>query len=314
MEDYGAARTNSQGMYSILLQTGTYEVEVEATANGFLTRRDRVYVSQRHHRADFSFAGFRVAGNVLDPNGLGLDSGWVTARLPNYASATSRLQNGRYVLFLPKGSYSLTARPADDWSGVSFMVWNSVPIASDTTIDLRLEEILVSGKVFGPDGAPMADVRVRGYAQDASGAAMMRTDADGTYQLYLPAGAYRFYFDPPFTMGIVPRVVGPLSVTAPTSVDCDLSGVVWSGAIRRSDTNAPVTALVYVAMLDEPDPRTAATSTDSQGVFRLVMERNRRYDLSAYDPDALTSLAKLHGIAATVDTTFEILVPPPPTP
>lgn len=313
-EDYGFAVTDSRGAYSVLLHRGTYQVRVEGLYRGFLTRYDRISVSERHARVDFAFLGVWVTGRVLDPTGVALDSGFVFARQTDERYALSSFRQGTYSLLLPAGTYSLAAGPADYWSGLPSKVWDSVPIESDTTIDLRLEGIPVSGTVLGPDGSPMSEVRVRADAQNAPSVAN-QTRADGSYRLYLPSATYTFRFHPPYPFYIIPRIIGPQTIGTPVSIDCDLSGVDWSGTIRRSDTNQPVPGItVIVAMLDDPDGRGAAISNGAQGEFRFVMEQNRRYDLRAYDPGTDQEVARVPGLTATVDTTFEILVPPVPAP
>lgn len=311
LHDFDSAITDARGAYSVVLHSGTYWAEVEAPNRGFLAHNDRISVSVRHARVDFAFSGFRITGKVLDPSGVPLDSGWVTARLPDFRSASIRLRQGSYSLLVPGGTYGLSAGPLDYWSGLPFTTWDSVAIAGDTTIDLRLDGIQVSGTVLGPDGAPMAGVRVEPYARGSQGASRSQTGLDGGYRLYLPSGSYTFHFGPPYPFYIIPRIVGPQTIEAPVSIDCDLSGVEWTGTIRRSDTNQPVSGLiVLVELLDDPDER-AVISNGTQGEFRFVVEPNRRYDLKAYDSAVNVEVASLHGITATVDTTFELLVPPP---
>ena len=315
VHDFDHAITDSRGSYSVLLHSGTYWADVEVPDRGYLTRYDRVSVSVRHARVDFAFSGCWVTGKVLDPSGVPLDSGWVTARLSDFRSASSRLQQGNYALFVPGGTYGFIAGPADSWSGVPVHSWDSVPIASDTTIDLRLDGLQVSGTVLGPDGVPMAGVRVEPYAQGSQRASKSQTNSEGAYRLYLPSGTYTFHFRPSYPFYIIPRIVGPQSIGTPISIDCDLSGVEWRGTIRRSDTNEPVSGcIVIAAMLDDPYGRVAAIASGAQGEFRFVMEPNQRYDLKVYEPGVDVEVARVPGIAAAADTTFELLIPPPPAP
>jgi hypothetical protein len=306
--DYFAhAITDSSGAYSVRLLSGTYSVQLVPPA-GLMSRTEKITVSAGHSRADFPFRGYRVSGTVIDPAGSVLDSGFVYAFTGRNGQAISRLQAGRYSLVLPAGRYSFFAGPADYWSGFSPLRKDPVAVAGDTTIDFHLSGTPVTGRVTGPDGRPLNDA---GVVARGDVSVKNRTAADGTYRLYVPPGSYRVFFYPPFPYYIIPRVVGPLALTAPASIDGDLSGVEWTGVVLRSDTSEPVPELtVLVRMIDDPDGRSAAIQSGSQGEFRFIMEANRRYDLFVFDSSMSLEVAKVQGVTATSDTTFEIRIPP----
>ena len=316
IEDFGSAITGSDGAYSVRLISGTYRVQIDPPIEyGFMARTELVTVSDRHNRVDFAFLGHRVTGSVVDPNGNLLDNGGVSAQLkpPGQGYAASWLKQGSYSLLLPAGTYLFHAGAADYWSGFSPERRESVQIAADTTIDFHLGGILVSGKVLGPDGPPMEGVAVE--ARGENGYVQNRTAIDGGYRLYVPSGPYRLWFRPPHPFYIIPRIVGPLTITAPISIDGDLSGIEWSGTVRRLGTNEPAPGISIAArMVDDDDQRAAAIRTGLQGEFRFVLEADRRYDLTTYDPESGEQAVRLHGVAATADTTLEILIPLPTTP
>jgi hypothetical protein len=67
-------------------------------------------------------------------------------------------------------------------------------------------------------------------------------------------------------------------------------------------------------MIEDDDQRAAAIHTGSQGEFRFIVEADRRYDLTTYDPQIGEEVVRLRGVTATADTTLEILIPPPTSP
>ena len=312
LNDHGFAIADSSGTYSVRLISGTYDVEIGPTiGDGLLAHSERVTVSDNHARVDFTFRGCHVTGKVLAPNGALVDSGRVTAFLiaPGRSTAVSLLRQGSYSLLLPGGRYSFYAGAANYWSGFSPERKESVSIAADTIIDFQLDGIQVSGRVRGPDGLPMRDVAVR--AQGANYSIQNRTAADGSYRLYVPSGLYRLWFSPPYPFFIIPRVVGPLAVTVPTSIDEDLSGIEWTGSVRRSDTNEPAPGItVVVKVIEDGDERIAAIRTGPQGEFRFILEADRRYDLATSDPERRETVVRMQGVTATTDTTLRILIPP----
>jgi hypothetical protein len=308
----GFAITDASGSFSVRLLSGTYQVQIQPPI-GLMSRTERVTVSDRNCRVDFAFLGFRVTGTVVDPNGSLLDSGWVAAQQPGVGFASSPVRQGSYSLFLPAGKYSFQAGSDDYWSGFSPMRQESVQIPADTTIHFRLNGILISGKVLGPDGLAMKNVGVHAEGIGQFAYARNRTTVDGGYRLYVPSGSYRLWFRPPHP-AIIPRVVGPQTITVPTSIDVDLSGIEWSGTVRLFGTNEPAPGIIVLVRMIDDDDRSAAIRTGAQGDFRFIVEADRRYDLSTYDEGRREEVVRVQGITAAADTAFEILIPPPPAP
>jgi hypothetical protein len=288
------------------LFNGTYAVSVSAPYDLGAPEHDaRVTFSSNRRRYDFSFHGFRVTGRVTGPTGAPIDSGYVVAQspAPNYEYARSSLTNGNYSLLLPAGTYSFFADDKDFLSGLPGRSIIGVPIAADTTIDIELNGIAVSGHVFGPDGLPMEGVRVRAeyLVQNA-------TKADGSYRLYVPPGSYPIRFQAPSSY-IFPRV-NVVTITAPISLDCDLGGVEWTGTVRRLGTGESLSGVsIVVTQVGDEYERAAAVGSGAQGEFRFILERDRSYDLKTYSPGTTGATIRLQGVAATADTTFDILIP-----
>ncbi len=316
LNDHAYAIADSSGTYSVRLISGTYEVEIEPTIeNGLLAHSERATVSDIRTRVDFTFSGYHITGRVVAPNGALVDSARITASLiaPRYSRATSLLKRGSYSLLLPAGRYSFYAVAANYWSGFSPGRKESVSVTADTTIDFQLDGIQISGRVLGPDGLPMRDVAVMARGANYNYTVQKRTTTDGNYQLFVPPGSYRLWFRPPHPFFIMPRVVGPMTITEPTSVDCNLSGIEWAGTIRRIGTNEPVPGITVLVKMIEGDDQGAAILTGPQGDFRFILEADRRYDLATHDPENRETVVKVHGVTATTDTTLEILIAPQTT-
>ncbi len=304
---YHYARTDSLGLYSVQLLEGTYRVEVDPP-DTYRTpvHRGRVTLSEKRNRYDFIFKGFRVTGRVAGPNGESIDSGYVRASLQgSYGDASSPLSEGNYSLLLPAGTYSLFGRDDNYWSGFPGRRMVDVPIRADTTIDLQLIGIQVSGTVIGPEGLPM-----EGVAVEAGYVVRNHTNIDGTYRLYVPPGTYRIWFRPPHPFYIFPRVTDSIPINNPVSIDGDLRGFEWAGTVRRFGTGDPASGIyLHVTQVADELHRGAAIKSGSQGEFRFILEPGHSYNLSTYDPITYERRIPLQGIAATSDTTFEIFLP-----
>jgi hypothetical protein len=101
-----------------------------------------------------------------------------------------------------------------------------------------------------------------------------------------------------------------VTINAPISLDCDLSGVEWTGTVRRlgAGESVPGVLLLVTQVGDEFD-RVIAIESGAQGEFRFILERDRSYDLKTYTPGTSEATIRLQGVAATADTTFDILIP-----
>jgi hypothetical protein len=308
LRGWEVAVTDSLGLYTVSLLAGEYTVSVYPPDDyGAPVHEDRVAFSRNHRRYDFSFQGFRVTGRVTGPTGAPIDSGYVLAQSTGAARGGVRtpLRNGSYSLLLPASTYAFYASDADHLSGLPGRSIASVAITADTTIDFELNGIPVSGHVYGPDGRPMDGVwvRIEFLVQNL-------TKADGSYLLYAPPGDHRIWFRPPYPFYIFPRVTDPVTVAAPVSIDCDLSGVEWAGTVRRLETGESVSGITLaVTQVGDELGRVAAIKSGPQGEFRFVLERDRPYDLKTYDPGTSEPTIRLQDVAATADTTFDVLVP-----
>ena len=300
------ASTDSLGRYVVQLFSGEYFVSVYPPA-GLATPEHRALVefSGSRRRYDFDFQGFRVTGRIIAPSAAPIDSGYIAAYRydPPHGNAYAPLRSGSYSLLLPAGVYSLHARDANSYSGLPARYVGGVPITADTTIDIDFTGIEVSGHVSGPEGLPMDSVRVR-----AEYVVQNYTKPDGSYRLYVPTGTYRIWFLPPHAY-ILPRVTAPMTVSAPVTIESDFSGVEWTGTVRRLGTGVPLPEVhLFVRQVGDEVGRGASAVSGAQGEFRFILERDRSYDLQTYTPGSGWT-TRLQGVAATADTTLEILVP-----
>lgn len=305
---WDAARTDSFGLYSVTLLSGKYTVSVQPPYGyGAPIHEARVAFSSAKSRYDFRFHGFRVTGRLTGPTGAPIDSGSVSAEGPAapHGGVRAPLKNASYSFLLPAGIYSFYASDADHLSGLAGRSISGVAITADTTIDIELTGVPVSGHVYGPDGLPMDSIAV-GITYLATNL----TKPDGSYQLYVPPGTYQVLFVPPYPRYIFPRVTDPVVISGPTTIDGDLSGVEWTGTVRRTGTGEPAADVrIIVTQAGDELYLSAAIKSGPQGEFRFVLEPGHAYDLETYDSTALYWTTRLHDVAATADTTFDILVP-----
>src|SRR5262249_30226888 len=100
--------------------------------------------------------------------------------------------DGVYALALPgAGSYWLGI-DCQKTRGSSGRLPIEGPEAAETHRDLQIPLGTISGRVFASGGAPLAGIEVKSeperHEDGAHGSSTVRTDGDGQYVLYVPAG------------------------------------------------------------------------------------------------------------------------------
>lgn len=303
------ARTETSGSFSVQLLTGSYEIQVlpPNDHSGWLGYSNQIRVTRDHTLFDYAFHGFKVTGRLLDPEGVALTDGYVVAKTeadhPSYAA--TNVTNGQFSLVLPAGRYTISGEAAHFAAGYTAASLISVPIEADTTFDIRLPGVPVTGTVVGPDGLPLDHAMVNGRS------AFTLTDANGAYRLYLTEGPHAILCDPQ-TAGILPRQV-VLPIQGPTTIDFDFRGVIWSGTVVTAGSNQPV-AGCHVSLIMAGSGFDTYVHTDEQGAFRFVVPPYALCELDAY-LHAETWTQIFHGFyRASTDTTFAMVAPASPSP
>jgi hypothetical protein len=309
-DDNVHARTDSSGAYTVRLFPGTYEVWIEPSAEGYLRHVEAVAFRRTSARFDHSFSGHHLTGTVRDPEGSVVDSGRVVLEILTptpYTIGMTELQDGTYSFTVSTGTYSLHATAGNGWAGFPHGLVSPVGVRADTTVDIDLTGLQVSGTAIGPDANPMDAVAVEAHGPSDVQA---QSGMDGRYRLWVHPGSYRFKFWPRDSVHIAPRWTEPVEVQEPSILDLDLAGVQWSGRVVWRATGGPVPFGWVVAHLEgaEYDWQGAGWQTDAGGTFRLVLAPGKTYSLYAYSGGMREVV--LGDFTAGTDTTFEILADP----
>lgn len=235
--------------------------------------------------------GHEISGRITSPAGDPVANADVSAASDTESIMAQTGPDGRYVLHAVRdGTYRVIA---DDRAGVFdfryYGVPDSVADGIDATlvvvsnedvggIDIRLGSKAptgISGTVRGPEGQPIAGVRIFAGGEVASGQAT--SGPDGSYRIAgLPSGGYHLivepsdgseYFSGPYVDGTIgfpdaERTIIAVGVTDTTGVDIALvRGRVITGRVTMA---RPATIRIGMS-----GPGFAEAITDANGVYRL---------------------------------------------
>ena len=294
------------GHYSIRLTAGLYELHIPPPHRGWVGYSNLVSISPENRVLDYAFHGVAVTGRLLDPEGV-LVSGAVEATIegPNPSTGYTYADAGVFSFLLPTGTYSFKLTSFREHDALATTILHSIPVSSDTALDLSFVGIPVQGTVLGMTGEPLRNAGVDAYPT------LTYTDAYGHYRLFTPAGVHAFRCFAP-QPGVLPRLM-TLAINAPTTLNFDFRGnLSWSGRVVNASDQTPIANYLVVADVHGADNRRAGYETDDSGLFQLYLEPRLAYDLmvfATYD----TSVPPLYSsvFRATADTMFELQVTPP---
>ncbi len=313
-----AKTTDSAGAYLLRIAAGPYTARIFALhARVPEALIGPVTLVPPITRLDYRYGGLRVQGRLIGPGGNPIDAGTVEALgdAPGvFVAVTSALVAQRYKLFVPAATYYFRVEASPAYPGLPSLAIGGIPVAADTTIDFSVDGNRISGIVTIDGSTPLIDAGVTAYGATAQAfevRASNRTAADGSYSVYLPAGAYGWEVIPGITARFVARrYFSGGSITAPQTMDFDLSGVDWSGTVRDTSTGSPIGS-VDVMAVDRSRSYVSATSTsDPAGQFHLVLEPNRPYDIRLSSSIVGIAPKTISNVAAGNDSTFDLYVEP----
>ncbi len=299
------ATTNASGAYEITLIGGRYTVYVDAP--GYVTARlPAVDLTEDHERLDHRFTGVRVSGQLDGPAGALLPNaqGYVYG---DYGYGRVLVSSGTYSILLPPGTYYFRFDSGDNTLGLPQIEMPQVPVSRDTTIDVHLDGHLVTGVVHGPGSTPLVGAFVG--ANSVGSMASNRTTLSGDYVLRLPTGGYTFrVYPPPGLSFIATRSFGPYNISQPTTLDFDLSGVEWTGVVRRAqDSTVVASASIYAS--SDGTQSFASTTSDATGAFRLIVRPGTLYRIRAAADLGRLASPEI-GVIAGADSSFDLYLRP----
>ncbi len=316
------AKTDSAGAFRFEATEGVYDLWVGSNfdyQSGFSgVQIPGIRITAPVTRYDYRYKGFPVTGMVTGPAGLPIDSALVSvyeeSNLPPSDVITVgfdvqvRAGPGGYKVFLPHpGQYGFFVSPARAYTGIARRSFGTHVIAADTTLNFQLDGHLVTGTVT-LGGVPLDSVEVNASFNVGNDAVL--TDPGGTYQMYLPSGAYDWFLVPKGPSAyIYPYSQPGPDIQGPVTVDFDLAGIRWSGVVRNSTTGDAIPG-VAVRAWNGSGYFGATSVSDALGQFSVIVRRPARYNLFVTPSTPGLVGATIYGILAGSDSTLDFTVAP----
>ncbi len=277
--ELGRTTSVGDGVFRMDLPPGEYDVDARAPGLTGLRREGVVVAPGRYTPVDARLepATAVVEGTVADEEGRPLPGIQVRAEPPSgagVAHTTLTDARGGYRLEgLEAGLTSVRARREGAARWLSRL--ETLKPAVSTRVDFTLPEPgMVFGQVTRESGAPpTGPVLVHAVPRGGAGAGTAETDAEGRYQLELPAGVYQLVALSPAAPSIYFHVDDDPAVTVPagSSVRQDLTlkeDPALSGTVVEP-SGAPSPLAVVAAIQGGDFPITQRVRADDTGRFAL---------------------------------------------
>jgi hypothetical protein len=137
------ANADTNGIYSVSLQTGTYDVYATgAFGSGAFLARISVPHAPSMSRDIHLLRAFLLSGLTTNPQGFATNAS-ITIQSSAQLDLTSD-GSGRYQALLPAGGYAVTAVKTGTENGIAviYRASTSVALQADATVDLRLAKVV----------------------------------------------------------------------------------------------------------------------------------------------------------------------------
>jgi hypothetical protein len=313
--------TDAQGRYTLTLTEGTYRVlaydpagvyatSFYADAESFDTARSiPLTAAQSVSSINFGLVrGGFIAGMVTSGSSPASPRPAITVGAYNLSGTlrgfTKTDSSGAYRLVLPPGTYKVAA--FDDArvyatlfyaASASFAGATSVSVTADATTTIAFQLSLgarISGRVAETGGgAALGGILVTAYDSAGYLIATATSSGNGSYELFLPGGAYRIVFED--RAGTYASTYYPSADSFETSTAIEIAaggsrgnidaamqrGGRIVGNIRDAESDVPLTSITVAAYNPSGTVRTR-TMTDVNGAFALIVPPGV-YKAGAYD-------------------------------
>lgn len=312
------ATTDANGRYSLTLNAGTYRILAYDNAGVYATSfydnaesfdtSSALALQNGQTLANRDFALVRagtIAGTVTSPSANALSG--MTVAVYNLSGTlrgkTITDSAGHFQLVVPPGTYKVAAwDDALAWATTFYA--SAATFVSATPVDVSASRATTANLTLSPTahvrgtvtdeltGAAISGAIVTAYDSAGFVAASTTTSANGTYELALREGAYRFVFEErsglyaaafyahaqSFERGTVVNVAAG---ETRTGIDAALPRAATLRGVVRDSNGAPLAQITVAAFNFDGTLRTF-TTTAVDGTFTLLVPTGD-YKLAAYD-------------------------------
>ncbi|GFO54930.1 hypothetical protein GMSM_19370 [Geomonas sp. Red276] len=318
----GSVTTDANGFYSFTVGDGTYDLSIAPPSGSSfgqsLVKAISVAGADVTQNVVLVSDAILLSGKVVTSTGTGIQN--LLVQLNDQASGRTVAQvytdaNGGYSFPVSAATYSINVYGGSLYTGYcgadgsytqcvpnvptpqSFYGYNLVynlAVASDTTKNITIPIVTLSGKTVDGGGNPLGNVVI---AQSSSISATsgsytvynnsssypVKSDASGNYSMSLIAGnGYSMTLTPPAGNGVGLTVLSGISVTADTTRDLALNPLVnLSGKVSTSGGTGIQNLLVQLN--DQATGRTVSQGfTDANGNYSFAVGSGSTYAINVY--------------------------------
>ena len=259
--------TDANGLYSLTVIAGTYEIEASKTDYPSPPRQT-VTVPPSQTNVDFTFPQrFTITGTVRDYDGTPVQSAQVRTYSGPISAYDSTDADGSYTLNVIAGTYQVEASKTGYPSPSRQTV--TVP-PSRANLDFGFpRRYAVTGVVRDYDGTPLAGAMVRSEPLSLQAS----TDSSGRYTLQLPAGFYCLSVSLADRPAPPPRAV--LTPPDQTGIDFTFPRFYTISGLVRDHDGTPLADVYVQTSWNDPVRASDYTGADGRYALSVVAETYR---------------------------------------
>ncbi len=259
-----SATTDASGSYSLAVPAGTYDVKATPPAGGTVTYAG--IAAAADVELDILFVPTELvtfSGRLLDRDGDPIPNQSVYLKREPFGKTGTTDDSGNFSIDVPPGEYSLEVIsglfivPPNVPSSYQLAASGTINLTGDTSMDITLNEVYLTGKVQNSTGTPVPNVQLFISGSTSFGSfsgtfsSFSTSDASGNFAAVVFPSSLDIEATPPDALPYTKTKVTGLSVTSDTSRTITLNNAInFSGMLLDRDGDPVPNQTVHLEKAD----------------------------------------------------------------
>ena len=315
--------SDGTGFYSLAVPAGTYDVKATPPSGGTVTYAG--IAAAADVALDILFVPTELvtfSGRLLDRDGDPVPNQSVYLKQDPFGKTGTSDDSGNFSIMVPPGEYSLEVIsglfivPPNVPSSYQLTASGTINLTGDTSMDITLNEVYLTGRVQSSTGTPVPDVQLFVSGSTSFGSfsgtfsSFSTSDASGNFAAVVFPSSLDIEATPPDASAYTKTKVTGLSVTSDTSRTITLNNAInFSGMLLDRDGDPVPNQTVHLEKADFVN----SGNTNEAGAFSFkvvpgsyTLEITNGLFLGAPNAPASFSLVKAGAVSLSGNTSMNL--------